>query len=171
MAFLTGVQEDSYGADAGYQSFDLLLLMAEFWSGRVPPPEARRNAEIMAMTTRTQSAAGRRRVADRTILHRLWPRLRHRGRAGQRDRGPDRRTVHPRSHTRSEAELPSERCRRSSARRATEAESSGPNGMNQYLWCRTVGASIAGLLEKKKQPPDVNRQQRAANTRRAGTQA
>ena len=111
MAFLTGEHKDSYGADAGYQSFDLLLLMAEFScrsdaaTGGARTPRSWRRPSLTSARSLPTTGCGSE------ILPRVWPRLRHSGRARQRDRGPDRRSVHPRSHTRSEAELPSERCR------------------------------------------------------------
>jgi hypothetical protein len=148
MAFLTGEDKDSYGADAGYQSFDLLLLMAEFWSGRVPPPEAR-NAEIMALTVPDLCE----QLADDGLrIGRFCIAYGHDSAIAAEQAGEIAGLITARC-TQGATPGAKRSCLQGAveifARHATEAESSGPNGVNQYLWCRTVGASIAGLLEKK----------------------
>jgi hypothetical protein len=147
MAFFTGQRKEKYGEDAGYQSFDLLLLVAEMWSGRIPPPEVR-NDEMSKMTV---SDLCDRLATDGLRIGRFCIAYGNDSPKAIEQTSEITRLIVARC---TQGATPDERQRRLEAARdifahhATLAESLGENGTNEFLWCRVVGAGLAGLVRR-----------------------
>jgi hypothetical protein len=143
MAFVQGKSRERYSLASSYQTMDQVMILAEFWSGRVSPIEVKNTRfETVSVIDLCHEMA-----ADELSISRFCVAF---------DQNPDAAA----EIAGGAAALIVGKCRQEDSpneslehaigifqRHVSTSEASGPNGVNQLLWCRTVGASISSQLE------------------------
>jgi hypothetical protein len=142
--FVHGKQSQRYDARAAYQTVDEWIMLAEFWSGRIPPPEARSalylSLDIPGMCNEVAN--------DGLSISRFCLAV---------DQAPDKAS----ELALDAAAVLANKCGQgvSPATRianlktavrimrvlAGDANNSGPDGTNQFLWCQVIGTSLSAI--------------------------
>ena len=140
--FLIGVLDDTYGSAAGYETFNEMMSLAEFWSGRLEPPE-QRTARYARLNV---GDVARHLATDELQISQFCAAYGHDTEAAA-------------NLATAAALLICKKCKQKNGSQASElqrarrvfkdyelkAERRGQEGVNERLWCVTVGAALRTL--------------------------
>ena len=137
--FLIGTLDDTYGSTAGNETFNEMMVLAEFWSGRLEPPEQR----IARYARLNVGDVARQLATDELQISRFCAAFGHDTEVAAKVASAAALLIRNKCKEQNGSQASElQRARRVFEDYELKAERKGQEGVNERLWCRTVGAAL-----------------------------